>query len=78
MKVQTGKCGVKATILFRVVVLWIESWMTKIETQEEYELSKRLLADWLATPEAIDVKLGGMGQTIVSQINAYMTVTFSS
>ncbi|EEC43734.1 predicted protein [Phaeodactylum tricornutum CCAP 1055/1] len=74
MKVQTGKCGVKATILFRVVVLWIESWMTKIETQEEYELSKRLLADWLATPEAIDVKLGGMGQTIVSQINAYMTL----
>jgi hypothetical protein len=73
MKAQTGNCGTKAKILFHVVLKWIESWMTKIETQEEYNLSTGLLIDWLKSPEALDTNLGGMGCALVSQINAFLT-----
>jgi hypothetical protein len=47
--------------------------MTAVETQEEYHLSKSLLQDWLQTPEALDIDLGGMGCHIVSKINTFLT-----
>jgi hypothetical protein len=75
MKVQIGKCGAKATVLFRVVVHWIDSWMKSVETENEYNLSKELLGNWLKLPETLDIQQGGMGRAIVSQINAFLTVS---
>jgi hypothetical protein len=72
-QVTGGKLGPRATKILHVLKQWLYSWSGKIESEKEFQSSRKLFFDFLAHPKTVRQKEGGLGKALIKNLKKFLT-----